>query len=414
MRLRGLLPESVQTRGHSSPLTGASRLVYLRITLAAAYVSGILLSLRLWFGVGRSFPRLPLVNGVPAFYSSAEYLLSILVLAALVLSVFSRLRRYPVAVVVLAALLVLFDLTRLQPWVYQYVLMLGVLACLKPTEANSDETEVTSPILAANQLIVAFLYFWSGTQKLNWTFRHEVLPRLLESTGIHLPAAFLSYLPAVGVAIAGGEALIGLALMIRRTRRTAVVFAVGLHFMVLILLLVARRNSVVWPWNLAMITMVVLLFWRYDLSLASKEIWRWRVPNLASHLPQAAVLICGLVPALSFVGWWDIYLSGALYSGNTPVAVVRITDRVREQLPIVAQQQIFKTGRGELMLPFYEWSLADLNVPPYPEVRAYRQLARRLCAYADDQAEIELIVKERPSLIDGSYRVNRFGCPDLP
>ncbi len=49
------------------------------------------------------------------------------------------------------------------------------------------------------------------------------------------------------------------------------------------------------------------------------------------------------------------------------------------------------------MLPLYEWSMTELNVPPYPEARVYRRLARRLCRYAEDPRELELIVKETPA-----------------
>lgn len=354
------------------------------------------------------------MNGLPAFLSSADYLLSILLLVALAFSIISkRPSRYLVAVVALTSLLVLFDQTRLQPWVYQYVVMLASLAWLTRGEINADNIEGAAPVLCANQLIVAFLYFWSGTQKLNWTFANEVMPALLESAKIHLPAAFLSYLPVAAVGIAASEALIGVALVIRKTRQTAVVLALGVHFVVLLLLAVARHNTVVWPWNLAMMIVVVLLFWRFDRSLVRKELWPWRGSSLVSHLPKVVVVICGLAPTLSFFGWWDIYLSGALYSGNTPVGVVRISDRVRDRLPEVAQQQLFTTTHGELILPFHEWSLNDLNVPPYPEVRVYKQLARQLCVYANDPREIELIIKGRPSLRDGSYLVSRADCQRL-
>jgi hypothetical protein len=388
-----------------------ARLRLLRIAISVAYICGILISLRLWFGLERTYPRVPLVNGMP-FSSSAELLLSVVLLAALTATVISRSPRYLVAVVILTALLVVFDLTRLQPWVYQYVLMLAVLAFLKPTRTNQDDEKAAAQVFAAGQLIVAFLYFWSGVQKLNWTFGHEVVPGLLEWTGIHLPTVFLSYLPAMGIAVALCEMLIGVGLLIPKTRQAAVVLALGTHLLVLLMLVVSRRNSVVWPWNVAMMITVVLLFWRFDRSLVRRELWRWRGASLVSHLPKAVIVICGIAPALSFAGWWDLYLSGALYSGNTPVAVVRVSDHVRDQLSAVAQQQMFKTSRGELMLPLHEWSMAELNVPPYPEVRAYRQLTRRLCSYADDSREIELIVKGRPSLIDGSYSISRFGCKD--
>jgi hypothetical protein len=389
-----------------------AQLRYLRITIAVGYLCGIVFSPKLWLGFGRSFPRAPLLTGLPGFASSTDYLLSILLIGALALSLISsRPNRYLLAVVVFTVLLVLLDQTRLQPWVYQYVVMLGILACWRP--ATSDRINAER-ILLASQLVIALLYFWSGTQKLNWSFCHEVMPALLESARIRLPAAYLAYVPASGIAIAILEMLVGVGLLIRRTRSTALVLALGTHLMVLLMLIVAHRNSVVWPWNIAMMIIVVLLFWRFDGSPARKELWTVRGVELTSHLPKAVLLICGLAPALSFIGWWDLYLSAALYSGNTPVAVVRVNEDLRGRLPARAQQQLLTTASGDLFLPFYEWSLADLNVPPYPEVRTYRRVAGQVCALAADGQGFELVIKERPALIDGKYTVTRVLCADLP
>lgn len=395
----------------------ASRLKYLRAAAACAYASGILLSQGLWFGVGRTIPRAPLLNLLPDPISSLESLFSLLLLAALALAaVKERPRRYLLAAVALTLLLVISDQTRLQPWVYQYLLMLSLLAFVRPgVEGYVD----ASHVLAANRFVVAALYFWGGVQKLNWSFGHEVFPALFEQAGIKMPAAFVSYIPVVGVAVALFEASLGVMLLARRTRRVAVILALCIHLLVLLLLVAAWRNSVVWVWNVSMACMVVLLFRQRKETEATEATLKHnaveRVPSRthARHLMKVVVILCGLAPALSFAGLWDMYLSAALYSGNTPVAVLHINERVRESLPASAERQVFKTGRGELMLPFHEWSLAELNVPPYPEARAYRQIARRVCETLKDVGEVELIVKERPSLTDGSYAVTRSDCRNL-
>jgi hypothetical protein len=113
---------------------------------------------------------------------------------------------------------------------------------------------------------------------------------------------------------------------------------------------------------------------------------------------------------LSFRGWWDKYLSGALYSGNTVIAVVRVDRRVYEKLPVVAQRQVFATKSGEQMLPLFEWSMADLNVPPYPEPRVFRQVARAVCKLGGEDSHAELIMKDSPAILDGSYQITRIDC----
>jgi hypothetical protein len=92
---------------------------------------------------------------------------------------------------------------------------------------------------------------------------------------------------------------------------------------------------------------------------------------------------------------------------------MRISESLRDQLPSQVKEHVFKTSRGDLMLPFYEWSLAELNVPPYPEIRVYHQVARQLCLLDTNQQVNGLIVKERPALKDGSSMVTLTYCSDL-
>ena len=135
--------------------------------------------------------------------------------------------------------------------------------------------------------------------------------------------------------------------------------------------------------------------------------------SLTNHFAKVVFLVCGVLPALSFIGLWDTYLSAALYSGNTPVAVVHLSDHIRNRLPLPARSQVFTTKQGELMLPFYEWSMSELNVPPYSETRVYRKLTRHLCRYAGDPREVELIIKEKPAIFTGKYAVNKIDCSNL-
>ena len=387
-----------------------ARLNYLRLIIAVAYICGILLSFRLWFGLGRTFPRAPILSSLPPFIFAHDYLLSMALLAALMLSAISAKRRYTVIVIALTVLLAALDLNRLQPWVFQYAIMLAALACVPSNGLNQS---ATSSILAANQLVVCALYFWSGAQKLNWSFGHEVLPNLLQPAGIHFPSTVVSWLPVLGFGVAICVMLIGIGLLWRRTRKVALATALLMHLLLLLLLIAAWRNYVIWPWNVAMMTMVLLLFRRSDESILRAVMMGWRKRDLAIHFPRVVFLVCGILPALSFAGCWDLYLSGVLYAGNAPVAVMRITEATRNQLPVTARHTVFTDSRGEFILPFYEWSMNELHVPPYPEVRVYRQMARQLCATIDHQDEIQLIVRERPALVDGTYKVTRTNCGAL-
>lgn len=370
----------------------------------------MMLSPNLWFPTRRTFPRAPLVNFLPqSFVAPAEYFLGGLLVAALVALVFAKRRmRYLVAVVLALALLVSLDQTRLQPWVYQYALFCVVLAL---HERSRFDERVTKQSLSALRLIVAALYFWSGVQKLSFSFGHEVLPALLSPVQGLLPLT-QTWLSALGVGVALVEAFTGCGLLFKRTRKLCVLLALVMHLLILGLLVGRGYNSVVWAWNVALMLVVFVLFWRDDASArqALPDFRAGRAPGLAAQTLAAA---CAVLPALSFWGWWDMNLSGALYSGGTAVAVVRVDGIAPEKLTEAARRQVFETKRGERMLPLFEWAMAELNVPPYPEPRVFRQAARELCESAEDKSGVELIVRGKPAVLDGSYEVTRANCEQL-
>lgn len=383
----------------------SDRLGALRRITSVALLCGIALSLNLWFPVSRSLPRAPLFIALPQkFIAPVEYLLSSLLAAALVALVFAkRPMKYLIVVIVTLVLLCLLDQTRLQPWVYQYLAIFVVLALGHQQSRGERPT-----VLMLLPLIVASLYFWGGLQKLNYSFSHEVLLQLLKPV-LTLSAVQLS---ALGIGVVAIEIFTGFGLLLKRTRTICICLALAMHGLILGLLIAQNQNSVVWVWNVALVLMVVVLFWRSDTSIA--EVFsHWQIGSTGVRASIIVAVLYVVLPVLSFWGWWDLYLSGALYSGNTPVAVVRVAGPVYDRLAPTAKQQVFVTGSGEQMLPLHEWSMADLNVPPYPEFRVYQQLAREICRSAEDNSQAELIVKTRPAIMDGSYKVVRMDCSAL-
>ncbi len=95
------------------------------------------------------------------------------------------------------------------------------------------------------------------------------------------------------------------------------------------------------------------------------------------------------------------------------MAVVRVEGDVYERLAPTTRRQVFVTRSGERMLPLFEWSMTELNVPPNPAFRVYQQLTREICRFAEDKSQAELIVKTRPAILDGSYKVVRMDCSEL-
>jgi len=403
--------EHIEARGYRfSAIFLSDRLGVLRRLTSAALLCGIALSMNLWFPISRSFPRAPLLIALPQqVIPPVEYLLSSLLSAALVALILAkRPMKYLTVAIVALTLLCLVDQTRLQPWVYQYLVVFVVLA-LDHQQSRGERPSVLT--LFALQSIVASLYFWGGLQKLNHSFSHEVLSQLLTPTQ-NILALSPRQLSALGLGIATIEIFTGFGLLLKKTRKICICLALAMHGLILGLLIAQNQNSVVWAWNGGLVLIVVVLFWRSDTSLGQVSRY-WRAGNPGSRASIIVAALYVVLPVLSFWGWWDLYLSGALYSGNNPVAVVRVEGEVYEQLAPTPKQQVFVTGSGEQMLPLFEWSMAELNVPPYPEFRVYQQLTRELCRFAEDKNQAELIVKTRPAIMDGSYNVVRMDCSAL-
>ena len=376
----------------------AKRLRWARVIVGAGFLAGVAYSHELWFPVAREFPRAPVWFASPVWIDRA---LAAALAAALGLAL-STGRKFPVAAAVVAfAALAFFDQTRLQPWAYEYALIFAALAL-----GSGGEDGGEARTLAHVQILIASLYVWSGTQKLNYTFAHETLPKLLEnfvSTGAWP-------LGALGVAVAASEIALGLGLLVRRTRRAAVVLAVAMHLAILVLLVAQDYNRIVWLWNAALIALVAAAFWGCRQTVTAA--WR-RAHDRRSAAGKAIVAAAVALPALSFFGLWDAYLAGALYSGNTETAVIRTNESLLAGLPARARAVVIETKNGEKWLPLFEWALADVNVPAYPARRVSRAVAREVCRMAAEQSGVELIVRERPAIFDGRYEVARISCAGL-
>jgi uncharacterized membrane protein YphA (DoxX/SURF4 family) len=411
MRRASHKPEETADRPASERLfaeNAAARIRAVRSIISLALLAGMLLSLKLWLPLARSFPRAPLIASTPqTVVPIIEYLLSALLMATLIiLALAKRPAKYLLAAITLLVLLIVLDQMRLQPWVYQYLLLFIVIALFERQSIDEGASKLCLSIL---QLIVAALYFWSGVQKLNYSFNHEVLPQLVAPMEISLPQTQLS---ALGIGISLVEIFTGCGLLLGRVRKFCLPLALAMHASVLLLLVWQGHNSVVWAWNVALMLVLVILFRRSRIS-----VWRtfadWRAGDHFSRLARILAVMYAVLPALSFWGYWDMYLSGALYSGNTAVAVVHVDRATNERLPEAARRQVFATKSGELMLPVHEWALAELNAPPYPEPRVFKEVARKVCEMAENREQTELIMKERPATLSGSYKVTRLSCSQL-
>ena len=162
-------------------------------------------------------------------------------------------------------------------------------------------------------------------------------------------AAALTY-SAPGLEVAAG---LGLILGGIRVRHAAVALAASTNLFVLAALIPAAANTTVWPWNAAMIMLVItLLAGRDEKATPTRSEPLRRAPGLSRVLPShlytvAVIILFAAAPAAGVAGYFPSYLSWALYSENVLEASVEMPG---------------EAGRTSVTTIAYE----ALNVPPFP------------------------------------------------
>ena len=361
------------------------RVAALRATLLAATFCGILASRRLWL-TEREFPKVPVYSAFPQLPAPVDAVfLGVLLLALLI--AFWRYRPFVIFFLAGALFLYFGDQNRGQPWFYLYCLMLALTLLPAPVS------------LAGGRLVVTAVYLWAGIQKCNPGYYSIVVPYMIEPVrdwngGLVTVARLLvSAAPAL-------EFFIAIALWVPVLRRVAITSAAALHVIALLILgpLGHNYNFVVWPWNLAMIALVLTLFPPVRLH----ETFRELRSSIAGLCTVAAVWF---LPILSYSGRWDSYFSFALYSGNSAKADIFLTRATVGKLPGVLQRHAHSVHpdvlahspnlSGLFVFDYQSWAQAELGVPPVPEPRAYRAIARHLAQFASQSGDLHLTLQPR-------------------
>lgn len=361
------------------------------------------LSWHLWIS-SRLFPLSPISDFLPPVPYPLDYIWFFVLPATLVLIiVFPRRQVFTVSFLALAVLLGLWDQNRWQPWFYQYLLMLAAMGY--GIRGRSEET-YQRLVLNTCRLIIVSTYFWSGLQKLNANFVKETWPDTVHWLLQLLPMRM--QLPSgLAVAVPVVEIVTGLALSTRRFRNLGVVLAIMTHVFALTLLIARGDNTVVWPWNVAMILFVVLLFWREG-ETTIRDIM---VPKGWFH--ATVLLLVAIMPAFSLFDCWDSYLSAALYSGNTDQAVIYISPAVIERLPAAIHPHVWQESQP-FFLDINRWSYGEVNVPLYSEPRIYKNIAKQICTYAGEfSSDVKLRIKLKPNLFTAHRDSELYDCNHL-
>jgi hypothetical protein len=345
----------------------------VRLTVVAGLLAGIALSWPLWL-TRIDYPRVPAFDFIPALPRPLDVLLLIAFGVALTFLVARPELRWVAGIAFsAAALLVLQDQSRLQPWFIEYLLLLAAV-----TFSVKEKVALNTCCL-----ILATVYFWSGVHKMNTSFMTNLFAWLASPFVKSGAASTVQY---IGALIPFLEAGFALALLRPRTRRSGVIAIVVMHLFLFAVLspLALGWNSVVAPWNIAMIVLVFVLFWNSRAN--EKELFA------TSRIYWIPLLI---LPALSVVGIWDTNPSFALYSGNQIIASVVVSPDAKEKLS--PQLKTLAEPFGNLYrIRLDDWSMATTNVPGYPAERVLRKVALSFCSTHIQEGDIFLVLEQPP------------------
>jgi len=363
------------------------RLELIVRVLAMATLVCLACSWRLWIST-RLYPLAPLFGLVPPFPYPLDHAVAA-VLAALLVALVARPFSVPLAAGVVGLFAVLFvqDQSRLWPSFYEFFVLFLLLAARWPA---GGEAEVART-LAGMRFVVAAVYFWGGFQKLTPHFFREEFPRFLQPLTDLVPVE-VPFLPALGLAAAVAEMLIGVGLVTTRFRSIALAEALMMHAVILVCIGPIRShwNDSAWIWSLATAALVVLLFHNAP---------PWHARQLAAApplrcLPQGlAVVFVGLLPVLDNVNRWDSALSFNVYTGNVSQGFILMAPEAAARLPAEITPHVTRQGEWAV-LDVGAWSMAEFSAGAYPQDRVFRVIFGALCGRLADPSARLLVIRK--------------------
>ena len=341
------------------------RLVYIVITLG--FLSQILLSKSLWYPANRQFFLVPMFDFMTLdFGNIGNIILFVGLLLSLVLALFYYKKNILLTAIVLFAILMLQDITRVQAWSYQYFLTFVILFI--------DWQKPRDSAFVALQYIMIFTYFWSGLQKLNPHYVEVVHPWLF---GVYKWSEPFADIGNWAYASAFFEALIGIGLMFKKSRKLSVIGGLGMHVFILAMIGPWGEdwNSVVYPWNIVMMALLLLLFWRKPEE---------KQPPTLFQLPQTSIqwlvlVLFGVLPAFNFFTKFPETISMTMYNGATSELSVFFDEpEAPGCIPDVAQKHIYPFAYGYYM-SLDNWGGSELNVPIYDLPTYAEKFGKQFC-----------------------------------
>ncbi len=369
------------------------RLQLIKLTVLVGLLTSVLLSLNLWAG-RRWFPKAPLIQNFYGVQAPYDYI-NIAIVGILLFFSFSNTSKKPVVLLLLFCIyLCVEDQNRMQPWFFNYLFILGILLFYKQ---RMDEPNNFISVFICLQILVALIYIFSGIQKFNSFFVEDTFKWMISPLESVLSAKQIALFTRAGKLVPYFEIFIGFGLLIKQTRFIALPLVIIMHVFILLMLGPSGKsfNYVIWPWNIVMIVLCLLLFSNvkqerfFDISILFK--------SAAFYLVITVMLI---FPIFSLNNKYDSYLSSSLYSGNTHGCKLILSDKAYSKLPYYLRSFVTRNSDYNILY-IKNWAMTELNAPCIPEHRVFKQVqAYIILITGATQQEVKLDFTEREKIID--------------
>ena len=331
---------------------------------ASFWLIAKLISWRVWTSY-RLFPLIPpfdFLNELPSWYHLFFFAVSLISLVFLIIKPSSKIA----GLLIISELFSLIaDQNRWQPWEYQYLFIMLLLSFnKKPQHYFSLGVKV----------IIISIYFYSGVSKLNPGFLRSVWSGMLlrgffEIININANTPIIYY---AGYAIGLIEIICAAGLFFKRTKKITALILIAVHCFNLLVLgpFGINYNVIVWPWNVAMIAYLYILF------IHSPAI-TYNLDDFKKGWNKLVIVCWFILPMFNLFGWWDNYLSSVLYSGKLKEMVICVKkgdDTFTKSLEPYYSDDHRNICNGDKMILVTKWAMKEMKVPVYPERRVYLKI----------------------------------------
>ncbi|MBS1638019.1 MAG: hypothetical protein JST26_19050 [Bacteroidetes bacterium] len=370
-----------------------ARLELIKYTVLIGLLISVAISYNLWAGQ-RWFPKAPLFEGWTGMVPPYDYVNLALLLIFILLAVFFRSNWSSILLILFSMYLIMDDQNRLQPWFFNYLLIVFVLLCYKK---RVDDPNNYITVFISLQLLVALIYIFSGIQKLNNAFVKDTYTWFIEPVYSHVSDRQKINLMKFGSLVPYVEMIIGAGLLVKSMRFIFLPLIIFMHVFILCMLgpMGKSYNYVVWPWNIVMMVLCLLLF----AGNTRERYYSWTY-LFKSGCFYLVIIFMLIAPVFSLFNRWPSYLSSSLYSGNTNSGDIILSDKALKSLPYYIRNFVVKNSDYNVLY-VKAWCITELKTPCFPEKPVFMQTCRYIREITNsDSSDVKIEFKERQKLIN--------------